>query len=411
MITVLLNRLSTGIIPVALFSLTLGTCFPLSAAELTVREKELVINGSYYKKLVQQKDLIADILPPPAYIIESYLTVLRLVDTAETAMADGKIDAAEMKVIDAMIDYGVKLKDGSPGVFPGYFERIEAWKKELTGTSPDEKLVKKLLVVKSVEPATQFFDQRDSKFTPLIKAGDVKAAKELVRTGLKPLYVEHRASIDAVVSRSRRVNERIEKDVSDLLAESAKNASFTSIQIKGDLYNKVIQMKDLVADILPPPAYIIESYLTVLQQIDEAEIAMADGTIDTKEKAVLDGLAEYGRQLEAGDSSKGEMAGYKERIAFWTSDLAADSPAAKAIKDLTLKASYEPALKFFAIRNDKFLTAISKGAVEDAKKVARQELLPAYDEHRKHIDSLVAASTAMYNQIQSQVDALLAAKK
>ncbi len=411
MITVLLNRLSTGIIPVALVSLTLGTGFPLSAAELTVQEKELVINGSYYKKLVQQKDLIADILPPPAYIIESYLTVLRLVDTAETAMADGKIDAAEMKVIDAMIDYGVKLKDGSPGVFPGYFERIEAWKKDLTGTSPDEKLVKKLLVVKSVEPATQFFDLRDSKFTPLIKAGDVKAAKDLVRTGLKPLYVEHRASIDAVVSRSRRVNEKIEKDVSDLLADSAKNASFASIQIKGDLYNKVIQMKDLVADILPPPAYIIESYLTVLQQIDEAEIAMADGSIDTNEKAVLDSLVEYGRQLEAGDSTKGEMAGYKERIAFWTTDLAADSPAAQAIKDLTLKGAYEPALKFFAIRNDKFLAAIAKGAVEDAKKVARQELLPAYDEHRKNIDSLVAASTAMYNQVQAQVDALLAAKK
>jgi len=133
MITALINRLSTGIIPVALFSLTFGTGFPLSAAELTVQEKALVINGSYYKKLVQQKDLIADILPPPAYIIESYLTVLRLVDSAETAMADGKIDAAEMKVIDAMIDYGVKLKDGSPGVFPGYFERIEAWKKDLTG--------------------------------------------------------------------------------------------------------------------------------------------------------------------------------------------------------------------------------------------------------------------------------------
>ena len=169
-----------------------------------------------------------------------------------------------------------------------------------------------------MEPATQFFDLRDSKFTPLIKAGDVKAAKDLVRTGLKPLYVEHRASIDAVVSRSRRVNEKIEKDVSDLLAESATNTSFNAIKIKGDLYNQVIQMKDLVADILPPPAYIIESYLTVLQQIDETEIAMADGTIDTKEKAVLDSLVEYGRQLEAGDSTKGEMAGYKERIAFWT---------------------------------------------------------------------------------------------
>ena len=32
---------------------------------------ELKVNGPVYHKIVQGKDLIADILPPPAYIIES----------------------------------------------------------------------------------------------------------------------------------------------------------------------------------------------------------------------------------------------------------------------------------------------------------------------------------------------------
>lgn len=383
----------------------------LQAAGLTPQEKELVINGPYYKQLVQQKDLVADILPPPAYIIESYLTVLRLIDALETSLVNGKLDAAGVKRLDALIDYGVKLKNGSPGVFPGYYERIEVWKKELSEATPDEKLIKKLLVERSAKAATQFYELRDTQFIPLVKAGDVKAAKALARTGLKPLYVEHRAAIDAVVSRSRRVNDKIEKEVADLLGATAKEVPFAKIRIKSDLYNKVIQMKDLVSDILPPPYYIIESYLTVLQQIDETEIAMTDGSINANEKVVLEGLVDYGRQLEVGDSSKGEMAGYKERAAFWVSDLATDSPDAQAIKALTVKASYEPAMKFYAARNSQFLPLIGKGSVEEAKKVVRQELVPLYEEHRKHIDALVAASNASYDKIQAKVDALLGAKK
>lgn len=406
-----MNRLSPGVAYGALFALLLLPCVSASAAEFTAQQKDLGINGEYYKKLVRQKDLVADILPPPAYIIESYLRVLRTVDLLDAAMADGKLDAAETKALDEMTDYGNKLKNGSPGVFPGYVERIAAWKKDLAEANSDDKLIKKLLVVKSAEPALKFYDLRDAQFVALVKAGDVAGAKALVRTGLKPLYVEHRAAIDAVVSRSRRINDRIEKEVTGMLAATAKNVTFANIQIKGDLYAKVIQMKDLVSDILPPPYYIIESYLTILQQIDETEIAMADGKIDANEKVLLDGLMEYGRQLEEGDSSKGEMSGYKERAAFWAADLPSGTPEEKAIRELTLKASNEPALKFYAARNSKFLPLLSKGSVAEAKKVVRTELLPLYEEHRKQVDALVIASTAMYDKIWAEVDAKLAAMK
>ena len=52
----------------------------VQAVELTQRDKDLAINGPFYRKLVQMKDVVADILPPPAYIIEAQLTVLRLID-------------------------------------------------------------------------------------------------------------------------------------------------------------------------------------------------------------------------------------------------------------------------------------------------------------------------------------------
>ena len=40
---------------------------------------ELKINGPAYEKIVYGKDLIADILPPPLYLIESYLMASEIV--------------------------------------------------------------------------------------------------------------------------------------------------------------------------------------------------------------------------------------------------------------------------------------------------------------------------------------------
>jgi len=38
-----------------------------------------------------------------------------------------------------------------------------------------------------------------------------------------------------------------------------------SLKVGGPLYDHIVQNKDLVADVLPPPEYIIESYLVTLQ--------------------------------------------------------------------------------------------------------------------------------------------------
>ena len=42
------------------------------------------VNGPLYLDIVQGKDLVADILPPPEHIIESYLNVFQTVEALET---------------------------------------------------------------------------------------------------------------------------------------------------------------------------------------------------------------------------------------------------------------------------------------------------------------------------------------
>ncbi|MCQ0034561.1 methyl-accepting chemotaxis protein, partial [Burkholderia glumae] len=42
--------------------------------------KELRVNGPLYQKIQLSNDLVSDILPPPEYVIESYLLCFQLLD-------------------------------------------------------------------------------------------------------------------------------------------------------------------------------------------------------------------------------------------------------------------------------------------------------------------------------------------
>lgn len=376
----MLNKIK-GLIKALTVLLTLATFQTNSYAG------DLDINGSYYQKIVYMKDLIADILPPPAYIIESYLTVLQIVSEAD------KGAAADKAKIDKLIEYGRLLKEGKSdkGEIAGYFERIAFWKKDV---NPSDKLIFDLITKTSVEPATQFYEIRDTKFNAAIKAGKLDEAKKIVRTELKPVYEKHRQAVDELVTEATKIYTATEKDASDQIA---KGGTGGDLRVKGKLYTRIIQMKDLIADILPPPRYIIESLLQVHQMIDEVE-GNGGKPNDAFKKLVV-----YGKLLRSGDSSKGEISGYNERGAFWTKNLSEKTLPEKKIKDLMIKSSNEPALKFYDLRDTKLVPALETGNLVEAKKILNEQLTPLYEQHRKHIDDLVARANKLYQQLESEV--------
>src|SRR5437868_12356878 len=53
--------------------------------------QELRVNGPVYERIVQGKDLIADILPPPEYIIESYLVSMQFERATDKAEQDALV--------------------------------------------------------------------------------------------------------------------------------------------------------------------------------------------------------------------------------------------------------------------------------------------------------------------------------
>ena len=55
-----------------------------------------------------------------------------------------------------------------------------------------------------------------------------------------------------------------------ILAATVSSTSVNQVRVGGPTYEQIIQGKDLVADILPPPAYVIEAYLEATLALNRA---------------------------------------------------------------------------------------------------------------------------------------------
>ncbi|MBF0361965.1 MAG: hypothetical protein HQK49_13195 [Oligoflexia bacterium] len=335
---------------------------------------DLLINGSYYKKITTMQDLIADILPPPCYIIESYLVVMQILDEMD------KRGGADQNRIKSLLEYGKNLENGPEG----YLARLKFWSDELK----DFENIKDLLVNKAAAPAKEFYKVRDGAWAEAVNAGKREVANKIARTELKKFYEEHRKIVDQIVAMANKEQASLEKVAQEKAASGKKD----EIVIKGALYKKIMNLKDVVNDILPPPKYIIELYLVSLMVIDELEIG-------NKEKA--NEWFEYGKKLIEGSG------GYNERQEYWLKTLAGQSGEEAKIKDLMCKQSTDAATNFFTTYKGNFATAIKDLNLVQARITARKDLKNAYESHRKVIDELVVLATKTYKNIENEVAAKL----
>lgn len=134
-----------------------------------------------------------------------------------------------------------------------------------------------------------------------------------------------------------------------------------TLKVGGPVYKDIVQGKDLIADVLPPPAYILEAYLELNLAIQAPASAASH-----RER-----FQELRRQ-------------YDERHAFWT-----DQNLPEGLSAALLKSAHEPADAFFSVADAKFFPALASG---DAKAAAdaMAELGRTYESHRRAIDQVVS---------------------
>ena len=125
-------------------------------------------DGETYDEISMRTDLIADILPPPQYIIESQLTTYQILNE------DNKENLEKLK--------------------NEYISRHDIW----VNTLPEGDM-KKTMVEDTYTPVIEYYNILSNEFIPAIKNGDKVKAEDILETKLTKLYSQHRENIDKVV--------------------------------------------------------------------------------------------------------------------------------------------------------------------------------------------------------------------
>lgn len=152
--------------------------------------QELRVNGPKYQRIVQGKDLIADVVSAPENIIESYLTTLQLVNESDVLRREQLMDRLE-------------------SLHHRYQTRHLHWQQELA-----EGELKNLLLIDSYQPAAEFFHVLNKRLLPAIASGDHAAARELAVNTLQQSYQQHREAIEKVVALAAAQNTLEEQSAS-----------------------------------------------------------------------------------------------------------------------------------------------------------------------------------------------------
>jgi len=143
------------------------------------------------------------------------------------------------------------------------------------------------------------------------------------------------------------------------------------LKVGGPIYTEIKLGNDLVADILPPPEYVIEAYL-------EATLALRDPA-----------------SLEARQSRLNQLhKDYDERKAFWiNSDLSA------SLKSMLTRQSDADVERFWKNVEDGLLPALARKDTTAAEN-AYAKVTSAYNSHRAIIDSIVESANKLNSELE-----------
>ena len=149
--------------------------------------------------------------------------------------------------------------------------------------------------------------------------------------------------------------------------------TLNEVKVAGPIYQRIIDGKDIIADVLPPPQYIIESYL-VCFQLANAPAGEQEGLL---------------KRLHLLKSD------YDRRQAFW-----AKKGVHSSLSKIFQHDRHVPAAAFYAIAFGEFIPALRRHDKEAVAAILVR-LGDEYEAHRRAVDQVVA-TTAKLNQADEQ---------
>ncbi|HET6161187.1 MAG TPA: methyl-accepting chemotaxis protein [Dongiaceae bacterium] len=175
---------------VNLFGILVGIGFVAVIWTALMAINELKVGGPVYTRIVLGKDLIADILPPPEYIIEPYLEATLALNDPKSLGARKERLAQLRKDYDARRDYWNADRIYDPAIVA-----------QLIGPAHAE--------------AAKFWDEVEKNLLPTVERGDMNAAAASYAK-VTDAYARHRAVIDKIVAAANRSNAESEASAAQL---------------------------------------------------------------------------------------------------------------------------------------------------------------------------------------------------
>ncbi len=157
------------------------------------------VNGALYQEIARGKNAIAEIMPPPQFIVEAQLAAYELLDSSQQ-LDDAAFQSASAHFADLRTVFEARHR---------YWDQV----------LPNGEF-KDALLVRAYEPADQFFNVAQTEYVPRLFANDLTGARSVLTHRLVPLFAEHRRQVDLAIDLARRENEAIEAHATSILLRS-----------------------------------------------------------------------------------------------------------------------------------------------------------------------------------------------
>jgi hypothetical protein len=233
------------------------------------------VNGPYYKRIVQGKDLIADILPPPEYLVEAYLVAFQL-STEENPGA-----------VRDLVERSKSLRDD-------FEQRRAYWDGDLEPGS-----LKTVMVEKSYRLGMQFLEVRDKQFIPAVLRKDRAEATRLIQGPLKETYQAHR---EAILEMVKIAGDRNQDDEARAAGKIRMGAILMSFLVAGGF-----------ALVLAGGFFLARSVSAALNRVIAAlssgseQVSSASNQVSQSSQQMAGGASEQASSLEETSASLEEM--------------------------------------------------------------------------------------------------------
>jgi len=177
-----------------------SSCLLMGSAGISYHSFEVLNDAAW--RMGQGKDVVADILPPPLYLVESHLVSKMLLEQEESEKHGLLLRLRELK--------------------NDYLTRNKYWE----GNDDITPEVKSALLGEQRKYANLWWNEMENRFIPALERGD-KQGLQISMENLDNYYKSHRNSIDQTV----RISTKFADDTFNHLGYSAKNTAFILIAV------------------------------------------------------------------------------------------------------------------------------------------------------------------------------------